>query len=320
MLNALQSGPGGLADEEEDMPNRMTVVVLVAFMLSAVPRAGAVTVHVAGYVYVPFVNTSTGGAQDLELDALGNIYYATLSGVRQITPGGTVTPWSTAPANDIVFTGTGDAYAAGSAVCHCIEAISSSGAYSTLHGDSLSWTHVALGTDGTLYASVWAGTGKGIYVVDRASGTPTPLLVGGAGPGGSGFYESMMVGMDGKLYVGGSNGTEYGLFRFDGGQFTQIATWPHGCSGLAQDNQGIFYTSVTLTPIGTIVDHEVWMYDPGVGTANLLADGSGNSLGIAYDRARNVLYVQNGSEVYMISKSATPTLKETWSALKAKFH
>jgi hypothetical protein len=300
----------------------MTVVVLAASVLSGASRANAasVTVHVPGYSYAPFVTTSVNGPEDLELDATGNLYLAEPGDVQRITPGGSVSPWSTAPAGDIVFTSGGDGYAAGAGICDCIASVSASGAFSTLHADSFEWTHVTLEPDGTLLANIWGGAGQGLYSIDRLSGVPSLLLAGGPGPAGAGFYKSMLIGMDGKLYTCGSSGAEFGLFRLDGSAFVQIAAFPHGCFGLAQDNQGIFYTSMPILPMfGTTVTHEVWMYDPNVGTAALLADGPGSSIAVAYDRARNLLYVQNDSGVYIITKSATPTRRETWSAVKAKF-
>jgi hypothetical protein len=307
-----------------DMPNRIIWVAMASaiMLLAAVSSGGAatVTVHQPGYSYAPFVSTSVYPAADIELDASGNIYLCNPGNSDRITPGASVSSWSSAPIADIVFAPGGDGYAAGGGICDCITSVSANGAFSTLHADSHEWSYVTLATDGTLLANTFAGASQGLYSIDRTTGSPTLLVAGGPGPGGSGFYASMLIGMDGKLYTNGSNGLVHGLFRLDSGQFTQIATWPHGCFGLAQDNQGIFYTSVPITPLfGTTVTHEVWMYDPNVGTPALLADGPGTSVAVAYDRARNLLYVQNDGDVYILGKSATPTRRETWSAVKAKF-
>lgn len=304
------------------MRNRMTAVVLAAFMTLAASSASAadVIVHVPGYSYAAFVTTSAVGVDDLELDAAGNVYQVASGDMRRITPAGAASPWSSATADDIVFAGTGEAYGAGRAVCHCIVSIDPSGGFSTLHTDSQEWTYVTLGSDGTLYSNIWAGPGQGLYNIDRSSGTPTPIVSGGPGLGGTGFYAGMLIGQDGKLYAGGGSSGTFGLFRLEGNQFTKVASWPHGSYQLAQDNQGIFYTSVTveLPPLGT-TGHEVWMIDPSSGTPTLVADGPGSSSGVAYDRARNLLYVENGGDIYIIAKSATPTRRETWSAVKAKF-
>lgn len=281
--------------------------------------AGTVTVHVAGYTYSPFVTISSFSVDDLELDAAGNLYVCSNGDIRRVTPQAVETPWSSATANDIVLDNTGAAYGAGRSVCDCIVSILPNGSYSTLHADSLAWTFVAMGHDGTLYSNVWVGTGQGLYTIDRTTGVPTLVVSGGPGPGGTGSYAGMLVGQDGKLYTCGNSAGSDGIFRLDGGQFTRIASWPHGSLQLAQDNQGIFYTALSVQrPDGSIA-HEVWMNDPSSGTATLLADGPGSSSALVYDRLRNRLYVQNGLDIYIIEKGVTPTRRETWSAVKAKF-
>lgn len=299
----------------------MRGVVLVGVALTTLAGsalAASVTVHQAGYSYSPFVTTSVADPDDLELDLSGNIYLLEPGDVRLITPAGVASAWSSAPARDIAFAEAGDAYAAGATECDCVLSVTGNGAYSTLHADSQEWKHVALGSDGVLYAAIYAGSGKGLYTIDRTTGVPTVQVSGGPGPAGAGFYRSMMIGLDGKLYAAGSSGVTYGLFRLDGGQFTQVATWPHGGYGLAQDDQGVFYTSVPiLSPFGTSLNHEVWKYDPNAGTVELLAEGAGTSVAVAYDRARDLLYVQNASDVYIIAKSPTPASRATWGQVKS---
>jgi hypothetical protein len=129
----------------------------------------------------------------------------------------------------------------------------------------------------------------------------------------------MSIGLDGKLYTCGGSGGTFGIFRLDGTQFTKVASWPHGSLQLAQDNQGIFYTSLSVERFDGSIAHEVWMSDPSSDTATLLADGPGSSNAVAYDRTRNVLYVENGGEIYILAKGPTPTHRETWGAVKSKF-
>lgn len=292
----------------------LTQALAALLMLTPWLPAGAVTVHVAGYSYTPFVTTSAIGVDDIELDAGGNVYQCSSGDIRRITPGGVAFPWSSATADDIAFASTGVAYGAGRAVCHCIVSISAGGSASTLHADSFEWTYIALGADGTLYSSILAGPGQGLYTIDRTTGSPSLVVNGGPGAGGSGFYRAMIAGLDGKLYACGfSSGTGAGVFRLDGNQLTNVATWPDGGVGLAQDNQGVFYTSLTVFRLDGSTAHEVWMYDPSTASATLLADVTGPSSAVAYDRARNFLYVQNGSSIYIIAKSPSPTRRETWS-------
>jgi hypothetical protein len=284
--------------------------------------AGAVTVHAGGYTYVPFVTTSQTTVGNIRLDDQGNLFLCQQGDVRKVSPDGVVSPWSSVAAGDVAFTSTGDGYAAGGSPG--LFSLAADGSFANLHSDANAWTGVALGPDGTLYATTIALSGSGLWTVDRSTGTPTILVPGGPGPNGDGIYEVMTVGLDGKLYVTGTpDGSpgSWGVFRLDGALFTKVASWPHGGFGLAQDNQSIFYTAVNGTnPSGQSV-HEVWMADPATGVSTLVADGPGIPVRVAYDRARNRLYVGgNSGTVYYLAKSATPTLKETWSALKAKFH
>jgi len=127
----------------------------------------------------------------------------------------------------------------------------------------------------------------------------------------------MVVGQDGELYLTGyDGGVSTNIYRLDGDQLASIGNWPHGGVGLAQDNQGVFYTSVTIVPQFGPLSHEVWIFDPSSGLATLLAEGGGGSNSIAYDRARNFLYVQNGSSIYIIAKSATPARRDSWTHVK----
>ena len=303
------------------MQDRTVLVALACAFISLGSSANAdVVVHVPGYSYAPFVTSTVSQADDLELDSSGNLYLCAYGDIRRITPQGAESPWSSATADDIVLDNTGAAYGVGRSLCNCVVSILSNGSYTTLHADTLGWTFVTLGADGTLYANVWVGAGQGLYAIDRATGAPSLVVSGGPGPGGTGFYEGMMVGQDGKLYSNGHSAGSDGIFRLDGSQFTRIATWPHGSLRLAQDNQGIFYTAFSVeTPVGGTA-HEVWMNDPSSGTATLLADGQGSANAVAYDRARNLLYVESGGgTIYIIAKSPTPTRRETWGAVKAKF-
>jgi hypothetical protein len=192
-----------------------------------------------------------------------------------------------------------------------------------LHADSYGWTFVALGSDGTLYANIWAGPGQGLYTIDRITGTPTLVVNGGPAAGGNGVYYNMLGGQDGKLYcVGSIDGTASGvrLFRLDGSQFTIVATLPDAGYGLAQDTQGLFYT-VTGVASGGVIHHEVWVVDPTTWSASLLADGPINALCLAYDRARDRLYVtDDNGNIFFFAKSATPVLHESWGATKVRYH
>jgi len=297
----------------------VTVAGFVASSAGSVP----VTVHVPGYVYAPFVSTSLTSASDLELDAAGNVYLCKPGDIRRFTPDGVESPWSQAPASDIVFGPGGGAYGAGPS-CQCLLTLSSSGSATTLHSDALHWQWVTFnGATGVLYATS-GGSAQGLYTVDPTSGTPTVVIDGGPGPGGNGVYQGLLVASDGKLYADGTSDGSlagWGVYRLTGGQFLQVGPLPNGGFTLAQDNQGLFYTITTVFPPVGPGHHEVWQTDPATGSSILLAEGPNFGDCVAYDRQRNRLYVaDNQGTVYYIEKGPTPTRRETWSAVKARFH
>jgi hypothetical protein len=177
---------------------------------------------------------------------------------------------------------------------------------------------------GSLYVVGSDATSLGLYTVDPTTGSPTLLVNGGPGPGGIGFYEHMMTALDGKLYaVGNTDGapSSWGLFRLDGSQFTKVASLPDGGGGLAQDNQGLFYTVLSVERFDGSTAHEVWMVDATSGSATLLADGPHGASSVAYDRVRNRLYVADFSaNVYYITKGPVPVRRDSWGALKVYYH
>jgi len=283
--------------------------------------ADAVVIHQPGYAVTHFVTmpASYYSPSDIELDAAGNLYIPTQTdGIRRVTSVGEISLWSLAPAIDMTLLPSADGYGAGRALCHCILALGADGAYSALHADSYEWTYVKLAPDGTLYASIWAGAGQGLYRVDRESGTPTLLVAGGPGPGGSGWYWDMAFGLDQSLYVLGYDGSGYGLLRFENGHFTRIATLPHAGIGLTRDPDGLFYTATSFNNLG-----EVWTIDASSGTASLLASELAWPAAVAFDPSSGRLYVseQLGERnVYAITRSG-PTAAHTlsWGALKARY-
>ena len=282
--------------------------------------AMAVTLHQSGYSAHPLVSlpTSTYSPSDVEVDGQGNLYVPTLTlGVQRISPGGAVSLWSTVPAVDLTLTSAGDGYGAGPS-CRCILRVESNGSYSTLHQDAFEWRYIELGPDGTLYSLLWAGAGQGVYRIDRTSGVPTPIVTGGPGPGGAGWYGGMAHGIDGKLYVNGYDGSGYGLYRLDGSTFTRAATLPYTFFGLTRDETGLFYAATSYFDAG-----EVWTIDAVSGTAALLASGLALPAGIGYDPLSHSINVaeQYGSrQVWVITKeSPTRALAATWGQLKARY-
>jgi hypothetical protein len=296
-----------------------------------VPRAcEAITLNQPGYIANLLVNLPPEVPDDLELGPAGNLYFACgIPGIQKVTPVGVVSTWSTAPALDLTLTSGGDGYGAGRANCDCILNIQSNGSYSTLHQDSHEWTFVALTPDGTLYATIMAGEGQGLYQIDRTTGQPSLIVAGGPGPAGDGIYFGMTSGSDGKLYVlGNLDGTTTGnrLFRLDGSQLVAVASPPHAGVRLALGPSGKFYVTTAFDygsgfPVG-----EVWVVDPVSGETSLLVT-SGSYPGlphptfgaVGYDAGSGTLYIAESRQIWAIKKDPTPAMPESWGAVKARY-
>lgn len=295
-------------------------VALLCNSLAAAP-VRAVTVHLPGYSATPLVNipASTYSPSDIALDADGNLYVpAQPNGIYRVTPAGGLSLWSTVHVSDLTRLDGPEGYGAGRDDCRCIQTMTQSGLASPLVADGRSWTWVLLAPDGTLYANIWAGTGAGLYEVNRSTGATTPLVEGTPGPGGAGNYWDMAIGADGALYVLGSDGAVDGLYCLTSGGLTRVAVLPHAGIGLTLGPAGRFYTATTYGEnFG-----EVWVIDPISGVVQLLASDLADPSGIAYDPNLRRLYVseQGGSRtVYAIALDATPARPVSWGALKSRY-
>lgn len=303
-------------------------VACLASIAGGPGAARSLTLHQAGYTATPFL-APTGSPVDLEVDGGGSLYLSFGSGgVEKCSPAGVVSPWSAAGASDLTLGPAGSGYTAGRGLCRCIESIGSDGSHVVLHQDAYEWTNVELGPNDTLYATVWAGSGQGLYRVDRNTGEPTPIVIGGPGPGGSGIYRDLAFGLDGRLYVVGSadgSVAGYSLFRLDGPTLTPAVALPHGGINLARDESGIFYVTTAYDygsgrPVG-----EVWRVDAALGSASLFAstDPDAPLDPIAHDPGTGRLYVYEGGksarEVWAITKTSVPARVESWGGLKARY-
>ena len=258
---------------------------------------------------------------DLEVDPSGTVYVSGgVNGIQKITSGGVVTPWSAVESYDLTLAPAGDGYVAGRNSCKCIRAVQSSGVYTTLHQDSLGWSYVALTSSDTLYANVLSA----LYRIDRATGVPSPIVLGGPGPGGAGSYSGMTGGSDGKLYLLGRDGSPgRRLFRLDGNQFTVLGTLPHGGIYLAQGPAGIFYVSTTYESAGGALLSELWIVDTSLGTSSLLASSEDvfptGFEGVAYDPNGKTIYLVEGRKIMAIKADSTPARPDSWGSVKARY-
>lgn len=297
-------------------------VALFILACAAVPRvSAALSLNQTGYSASQILELTPDTYEDMEVDPSGRLYFATAGGIKRLTAGA-VSAWSAAPAYDLELATTGGGYGSGGSACHCIWSVQADGSYASLHQDGLEWTDVALTPDGTLFASLWAGTQQGLYVIDRTSGTPTLLVSGGPGPGGTGLYFGMTAGADGKLYVLG--GLE--LYRLDGSQLAQVATIPHAGRNLTLGPGGVFYVAAEYQNGAGYPAGEVWIVDPVTGETSLLAS-SGSYLGlnhptfgsVGYDSATGTLYVTESYKLWAITKNGTPAVARTWGSIKAGY-
>jgi hypothetical protein len=259
----------------------------------------------------------------------GDLYCGlSADGIIRVTGAGSSSSWSGAPTLSLALTSSGDGYSTGRALCHCIDRLETNGSYSTLHQDDLEWTYLGLAPDGTLYADIWAGTGKGLYQIDRTTGEPTPVVSGGPGAGGSGSLNALAFGSDQKLYTVGRvdfspTGTK--LLRLDGTQFTAVATMPNGGFDLAAGPPGIFYV-LTNTDLGSgYLFGQVWIADLNKDTVTLLAQGAPEFhltdptfAAIAFDPNIQRLYVAGQGKIWAIWNT-TPVRTESWGAVKALY-
>jgi hypothetical protein len=306
----------------------LTAGILALSLTAFIPRAcDAITLLQTGYSSgLAFELPQGPDYDDLEIDQAGSLFFAMGSfGIKQVT--GSFTDWSKAPVRDLALATTGIGYGAGVGPCHCILNLQPDGSYSTLHQDNLSWTNVALSPDDSLYASIWAGPGQGLYLVNRATGEPTLLVSGGPGTGGTGHYRSMRFGNDGKLYALGSDGAGNGhLYRLDGDKFTAVASLPHSGISFTLGPSGLFYVASQYETAFGYQAGDLWIVDPVAGTSSLLAR-SGSYVGlyhpafgaVGYDPNSQVLYLAESYKVWAIRRDPTPALSESWGSVKARY-
>jgi hypothetical protein len=304
---------------------QLWLLAVVGGIVLVPTRSGALTLAQPGYtaeIYksLPAFNSYN----DMEVDQAGNLYIsACFAGVLKVDPLKVVTTWSIAVVCDVTPGDTGPRFGAGRSACNCVMSFDAQGSYSTLHQDSLGWTYVATTNANTLYGNVAVGPGQGLYSIDTSDGHTTMLVAGGPGPGGAGYYFGMAGGADGKLYALGYDGTTLGVFRLGDTGFVLVATLPNGGICLTQGPDGTLLSSVQFnTPSGIILG-EIWSIDPTQGTSTLLATsdptGQPGFDGVAYEATTKTIYAVEGNKIWRIRKDSTPSSKDTWGEIKARY-
>jgi hypothetical protein len=180
---------------------------------------------------------------------------------------------------------------------------------------------VALTNDDTLYAvgqSAATGQTKGLFRIDRVTGQPTLIVPGGPGPAGSGLYESLAGGSDGKLYAVGSldlGFTDFRLFRLDGSQWTAVAIVTGG--GLPAGPSGAFFVVSGYSSVAGA--GKLQLVDPVSGTSAVFATGTtATEFGsVGYNPTTGTIYVTDNGKIWAITKNSTPARTDSWGSVKA---
>jgi len=294
--------------------------------------AWALTLQLGGYSSSPLATLASSGS-GITVAADGTIYVsygADPQGIRQISPAGVESPWSSAQVVDLIANPSGGAIGAGVEACKCLVRVETNGSYSTFAQDSVIWRGVALGQDGTLFAmgnlNVSNGT-QAVYQIDAVSGERT-LLESDA------FccqYVSLAVGSDGELYA-----IQYDTYpqlvvaRFDGSQFTTVVALPHGGGDLVRGTEGLLWCRTSFDygsgyPIG-----EIWVINSGNADATLFAQTSwvdASFWGLGYDPDRKRLYIGDPSHhllqpspvLQSVTGGLLPARSATWGKIKALY-
>jgi len=298
------------------------IFALLVLIGGAVSAVAAPVMHEPGWTIAPFVTLPSTRAEDPEVDGAGNLYVACgQDGVFRVTPTGSVSLWSAAQGYGIAMLPSGQAYLPSRDIftTKYLWDIQSDGSYSALvTGASPSWLYCAASPSGLLYANV-IGTGKGIYMVDRQTGSSTPVLIGGPGPGGVGTYSDMATTSDNTLYVSGALAPGIGIFRILGGVSAQVIPLPIEMIGLCRGPSDTLF-GATYQGSGPTTDGQAWRLNVDAGAGTVFASGFGVSDGIAYAPTLDRFYVIDlGGQVWKITHDSTPAMNTTWGGVKSKY-
>lgn len=282
--------------------NLSQYLLAISFLCYAVPAKATITIHISGYTASPFAN-APGNGDELAVDDDGLLYAPHSGGITRFAANAESNTWSAAVGYSLAIADDGNSFLATRNSGSSILRIDTGGSFSTLvpSSSNLAWSWLAAGPSNILVASIWAGTGQGVYSIDTVTGNYSSIVSGGPGSGGAGYYRDMEFGLDGKLYSLGYDGTENGLFRLEAGLFTRVAVLPHGGAGLTVDSSGVFYTATTYLGAG-----EVWRIDTSANQTQLLASGFNIPSGIAFDAQTERLFVRDQSAPFQITEITVP--------------
>jgi hypothetical protein len=244
------------------------------------------------------------GVEGISIDGQGRVYVcAGSAGVFRFDTSGTAALWSLAVGAGQATLPDGQTFVPSRDLLasHYLWHVSPDGSYSSLVPVSPgSWTWAAVTASQKLYVLIWAGSGEGIYSIDTNSGAATPVVTGGPGLGGSGFYRGITT-IGETVVVAGSDGVGYGLYELTGGSLALMAATPQSMLGICNGPDGIYAAS------GDASGGQVWKI--AAGSATLFARYFGNTNSVAYDPTLDRFYVLDSTraKVWVIKRVPTPT-------------
>ncbi|HTO90869.1 MAG TPA: hypothetical protein VMJ70_07015 [Candidatus Sulfotelmatobacter sp.] len=284
----------------------VAVALTIALLPWSLPALAAPVVLDSSWVVAPFATIPASSPEGVSVDGMGRVYVcAGTAGIFRFDTSGTGAPWSSAPGNGQATTPDGRTYVPSRDALfpnHYIWDVAPDGSYSALVSTSPEdgWVWAAVSPSGKLYSILPGGIGEGIYSVDVMSGATTPLFTGGPGAGGAGNYRAIATSGE-AVVVSGNDEVGFGIFQLANSTMALVARTPQGMLGICAGPDAIYAAS------SNVAEGQVWKITPG--SATLFAHGFGNTVSVAYDAARNRIYVQDTSppKLWVISRNPTAT-------------
>jgi hypothetical protein len=248
--------------------------------------------------------------EGISVDGQGRIYVcAGSAGVFRFDTSGTVALWSLAPGYGQATLPDGETFVPSRGILpsNYLWHVAPDGSYSSLVPTSPGyWAWAAVTASQKLYGLIINGTGEGIYSIDTDSGAATPVVTGGPGPGGAGYYGGITT-IGETVIVSGSEGVGYGLYELTGSSLALMAPTAQWMHQICNGPDGIYAGS------GDASGGQVWKIASG--SATLFARYFGSAVSVAYDPVLNRFYVTDSGKIWVIKRAPTPTRSMSFGQL-----
>jgi len=284
-------------------------VIAVLLLVHLSPARSAIAAPVvldSAWTVSPFATIPPSTPEGVSVDGMGRVYVcAGTAGVFRFDTSGTGAPWSSAAGYGQATTADGRTFvpSRGIFASSAIWSVDPSGGYAALTsaGPGEVWFWAAVSENGNLYAVLEGGGEDGIYAVDPSSGASSLFRSGGPGLGGAGYYRAIAT-VGETVVASGTDALAYGVYSVGTSGASLIAATPQPMLGICGGPGGDIYAAS-----GDASGGQVWRITPG--SATLFAHGFGNTVSLAYDAARNRIYVQDQSppKLWVISRNPTAT-------------